>query len=246
LFATVDDWQVVNAGTMVTNNNLLSQIQLALGKIKLNPNESATEVDLRTPITLLENSNYLLQTTISGGNGVDFMLDENIISGVVESTNWANITTGLQFTTDADEPQNIRLRLDSGETLETFQITFQNPTNNQMSIKQDGSHKFGIEDSPLTIDGDTFIAEAMSFNKTAGRVDIDDSNGEPVGSTVIPGRIEGSGTLQLDGVNAPAVGDEFTLAGGAYAGDYIIQDIGETQSQGDYAKVSINFYKKIN
>lgn len=114
-----------------------------------------------------------------------------------------------------------------------------------MSVKNDGSHKFGIEDSPLTIDGDVFISEAMSFSKTANRVDIDDSNGEPIGSTVIPGRIEGSGTLQLDGVNAPAVGKEFTLTG-VYAGDYIIQDVSETQSQGDYSKVAINFYKKLN
>lgn len=116
-----------------------------------------------------------------------------------------------------------------------------------MAITSDGTHKFGIEYSPVTIDTKTYVLEAMSFNKTANRVDIDDSNGEPVGSTIVPGRIEGSGTLQLDGTDtAPARGDEFVLASGDNDGTYIIQDVSESQSQGDYAKVSINFYKKLN
>jgi hypothetical protein len=116
-----------------------------------------------------------------------------------------------------------------------------------MAITQDGTHKFGIEYSPITIDTKTYILEAMSFNSTANRVDIDDSNGEPVGSTIVPGRIEGSATLQITASDtAPARGEEFTLASGDNDGTYIIQDVSESQSQGDYAKVSINFYHKIN
>ena len=116
-----------------------------------------------------------------------------------------------------------------------------------MAVTQDGTHKFGIEYSPITIDTKTYIAEALSFNKTASRVDIDDSNGEPIGSTIIPGRIEGSATIQLEGSDtAPAVGDTFDLASGDFTGTYVIQDVSESQSQGDYTKVSINFYKQLN
>lgn len=116
-----------------------------------------------------------------------------------------------------------------------------------MAITSDGTHKFGIEYSPATIDSVAYVLEALSFNSTANRVDIDDSNGEPLGSTIVPGRIEGSATLQISGTDtAPARGEEMVLSGGDYDGTYILQDVSETQAQGDYTKVAINFYKKIN
>lgn len=116
-----------------------------------------------------------------------------------------------------------------------------------MAVTSDGTHKFGIEHSPITIDSKTYVAEALSFSRGASRVDIDDSNGEPIGSTIIPGRVEGSATIQLEGSDTtPNVGDTFNLASGDHAGDYLIQDVSETQSQGDYTKVSINFYKQLN
>lgn len=118
-----------------------------------------------------------------------------------------------------------------------------------MATTADGTHKFGIEYSPVTIDGTVYVLEALSFNSTANRVDIDDSNGEPLGSTIVPGRIEGSATLQIavSGTDtAPARGDEMVLSGGDNDGTYILQDVSETQSQGDYTKVAINFYQKIN
>ena len=116
-----------------------------------------------------------------------------------------------------------------------------------MAITKDGTHKFGIEYGLVTIDSKDYVVEALSFNKTASRVDIDDSNGEPLGSTIIPGRTEGSATLQIDGTDdAPSAGDEMTFSTGDYAGTFVIQDVSETQSQGDYTKVAINFYKKLN
>ena len=117
-----------------------------------------------------------------------------------------------------------------------------------MAITPDGTHAFGIEDSPVTIDSVTYIAESMSFNRTANRVDIDDSNGEPLGSTIVDGRIEGSASLQLATATEaiPARGQTMVLADGRNDGTYVIQDVSESQSQGDYAKVSINFYKKLN
>lgn len=117
-----------------------------------------------------------------------------------------------------------------------------------MAITQDGTHAFGIQDSPITIGAVTYVCEGMSFTRGSNRVDINDSNGEPLGSTIIPGRIEGSGSLQLAAANTaiPAVGSEFELAGGRNDGTYVITEIGEAQSQGDYVKISISYYKKVN
>lgn len=245
LLATLDNWLVVNTGTITENKDLLSQLALQNdGKIQLNETSSDANFEMRiTSVPFEENENYRITATLGSSDDINFMLDEEVVSNLVEAKTFNNITDGFSFRTDETEPSRIRIRLEADESLEFFQITKQA---NTMSIKSDGSHKFGIEDSPITIDGDTFVAEAMSFNKTGSRADIDDSNGLPLGSTIIPGRVEGSATLQLDGVNAPAVGDEFVLTGGHYAGTYIIQDIGETQSQGDYTKIAVNFYLKLN
>ena len=119
-----------------------------------------------------------------------------------------------------------------------------------MAITSDGTQKFGIEASPVTIDGNTYIAESLSFNFTATRADLQDSSGEPVGSTIIPGRVEISATLQLAADTTPAnlIGETMTIAVALsdYNGDYLIQDCSEAESQGDYSKLSINGYRKIN
>lgn len=117
-----------------------------------------------------------------------------------------------------------------------------------MAIIQDGQQAFGIESSPITIDGTAYVAESMSFNYSATRADLNDSNGEPIASTIVPGRIEGSATLQLATANTDPdlVGTEFTMSGTRTDGTYMITDSSEAQSQGDYVKVSVNFYKKIN
>jgi len=117
-----------------------------------------------------------------------------------------------------------------------------------MAIIKDGQQAFGIESSPITIGGVTYVAENMTFNYTATRADLNDSNGEPLASTVVPGRIEGSATLQLatETANPNLVGTEFTMTGTRTDGTYMITDPSEAQSQGDYVKVSVTFYKKIN
>lgn len=117
-----------------------------------------------------------------------------------------------------------------------------------MAITQDGTQSFGIQDSPVTIDAVTYICESMSFTHGASRADLNDSNGEPVGSVIVPSRIEGSGSLQLAAAATalPPLGAEMVLAGGRNAGTYLITEVGDAQSQGDFAKVSISFYKKIN
>lgn len=119
-----------------------------------------------------------------------------------------------------------------------------------MAITSDGTQYFGIEASPVTIDGNTYVAESLSFNFTASRVDLQDSNGEPAGSTIIPGRLEVSGTLQLAATTTPANvrGATMTIdvANSDYDGDFLIVDTTVAESQGEYAKLSFNCYRKIN
>lgn len=117
-----------------------------------------------------------------------------------------------------------------------------------MAIVQDGTHSFGIQDSPITIDSVVYVLESASFTNGSSRVDVNDSNGEPLGSVIIPSRVEGSATLQLAAAATvpPEIGDEFTLTGGRNPGVYLITEVGDSQSQGDFAKVNISFYLKTN
>ena len=115
-------------------------------------------------------------------------------------------------------------------------------------IIQDGSQAFGIEASPVTINGVTYVAENMNFNFTSTRADLNNSNGEPLATTIVKGRIEGSATLQLATSDASPdlVGQTFVLQGTRASGAYMITDSSEAQSQGDYVKVSVSFYRKLN
>jgi len=119
-----------------------------------------------------------------------------------------------------------------------------------MAITSDGTQSFGIEASPVTINSVTYVLEGLSINHTGTRADINDSNGEPLGSTIIPGRREISGTLQL-AVNSTASNvraKEMVLAtsDSDINGTYVITDCSGSYSQGDYVKVAINGYKKLN
>lgn len=117
-----------------------------------------------------------------------------------------------------------------------------------MAITSDGTQAFGLEDSPVTINSVTYILESATYTQTSTRADVNSSDGEPLGSTVIPGRIEGSATLQLATATTavPAIGQTFTIASGRNDGTYVLTDVGESQSQGEYVKVNISFYKQLN
>tara|TARA_R110000824_G_scaffold95520_4_gene229657 strand:- start:541 stop:900 length:360 start_codon:yes stop_codon:yes gene_type:complete len=119
-----------------------------------------------------------------------------------------------------------------------------------MAITSDGTQAFGIDQSPITISGVTFVAEGLSWNFTGSRAEVNDSNGEPLGQTIIPGRIEVSGTLQLaaDSTLLPTIGTTFTITStsGSTDGDYYIQDVSDAQSQGDYEKVTFTAVRKLN
>lgn len=107
-----------------------------------------------------------------------------------------------------------------------------------MAITQDGTQAFGI--SSASFDG--LIVESFNKTFTSNRVDIDDGNGEPIGSTTVPGRVEGTLTVQLGNGSVPSVGAEVT-----YGGDtYVVTEPALAETQADYQRVNLSVYKKIN
>lgn len=122
-----------------------------------------------------------------------------------------------------------------------------------MAITSDGTQSFGIQDSPVTINSIAYVVESMSFTYGSTRVDINDSNGEPLGSTIVPARVEGTATLQYStdsSVTAPnpSLGQVMVTnsTNGRNNANYVITEVGDAQSQGDYAKCSISFYEQVN
>ena len=122
-----------------------------------------------------------------------------------------------------------------------------------MAITSDGTQSFGIQDSPVTINSIAYVMEDATFTYAGNRVDINDSNGEALGSTIVPQRVEGSATLQYSTDSAvtapnPSLGHEMvtSVTNGRNNSTYVITEVGDAQTQGDYAKCSISFYEKVN
>lgn len=108
-----------------------------------------------------------------------------------------------------------------------------------MAVKSDGSQAFGI----TTVSFDSFIVESFSKSFTSNRVDLDNGDGEPIGSTTIPTREEVSLTVQVgSGNTTPTIGEEIT-----YASDTIIvTEVEVAETQADYSRLNISGYVKIN
>ena len=108
-----------------------------------------------------------------------------------------------------------------------------------MAIIQDGTELFGINDTEF----DGLIVESFSVTTPANRVDLDNGDGEPLGSTIVPQRQEASLTVQMgDADSPPAIGDTVTY--GAFSINVTGVDLNETQA--DYRRYSISGYVKIN
>ena len=106
------------------------------------------------------------------------------------------------------------------------------------SIIPDGLQEFGI--SVPTFDG--LIVENFTLTTPANRVDLDDGNGEPLGSTIIPQRKEVSFTVQVGaGGTPPALGN--ASAGGQ---NINITSVDLTETQADYQRFSVSGYVRIN
>tara|TARA_R100000329_G_scaffold33351_3_gene31107 strand:+ start:197 stop:550 length:354 start_codon:yes stop_codon:yes gene_type:complete len=117
-----------------------------------------------------------------------------------------------------------------------------------MAVTSDGTQSFGIEVSPVTINSVDYVAEDFNVTYAGNRVDINDSNGEPLGSTTVPQRVEFTATLQYATASTanPSIGQEMVLASGRNQATYVLTEVGDAQTQGDYAKCSISGYEKIN
>jgi len=108
-----------------------------------------------------------------------------------------------------------------------------------MAITQDGSQAFGI--STATFSG--FIVESFTETSTSNRVDLDDGNGEPIGSTTVPGRVEGTLTVQVgSGNTVPTIGAEITYG----SNTYITTEVAVNETQADYQRLNLSVYEKIN
>jgi hypothetical protein len=108
-----------------------------------------------------------------------------------------------------------------------------------MAVTQDGDQLFGIETASFK----SMIVESFSLSTPANRVDLDNGDGEPLGSTVVPQRQEASLTVQMGASEAPpAIGEEVTY--GTYS--IIVTGVDLTETQADYRRYSITGYNKIN
>ena len=110
-----------------------------------------------------------------------------------------------------------------------------------MAITSDGSQNFGIS-STIIISG--FTVESYSENQSSTRVDLNDSNGEPLGSTVIPSRVEVASTLVFNAAapTLPTIGQLIRLRNKIV----LITGVSKIEAQASYRRISITGYVKIN
>lgn len=109
---------------------------------------------------------------------------------------------------------------------------------------QDGTQAFGIPDSPVSINATTYILEDFNITEGSSRVEIRAPNGVPTGQVLIPEVITATATLQKASGTTPipARGSQFTFLGASW----IIQEVGDTYTQGQYQKVPVTLVMKIN
>jgi hypothetical protein len=107
-----------------------------------------------------------------------------------------------------------------------------------MAVTSDGAQKFGPQTSTIA----SMVVESLSVTNTAERVDLNDGDGEPAGSTVIPGRVEMTATLQLgDQTAAPAIGSTMSID----SDTFLVTESSVEETQADYVRVNVSGYKKI-
>ncbi len=102
--------------------------------------------------------------------------------------------------------------------------------------KQDGSQGFGFTDGKF----DGFIVESYSESTPANRVDLDDGNGKPIGSTVVPQRKEVSLTVQMGDASGSVAPPQIGEVVQGYDGNNIaITGVDVNETQADYVRMTI-------
>ena len=100
-----------------------------------------------------------------------------------------------------------------------------------MSITNTGGQDFGV----AAVGG--FITESVSITNGSETVELKDGDGLPVGLVIIPGLSTATATVQAgaSGV-APTVGADMDFGAGAF----VVTEVSENKSQGDYRRFTIN------
>jgi len=113
-----------------------------------------------------------------------------------------------------------------------------------MAVIQDGEQLFGIETKEITLaGGGQYVVESFSLTSPSNRVDLDNGDGEALGSTIVPQRQEASITIQVgDQTTSPVIGDTASYAGKTI----VISGIDRTENQADYRRFTLSGYVKIN
>ena len=106
--------------------------------------------------------------------------------------------------------------------------------------KKDGTQEFGL----TTGKASGFIVESYTETTPSNRVDLDDGNGKPIGSAVVPARVEVSLTLQYGDAsnNALAVGDTISYDGNTIG----VTSVECIEAQSDYVRMSVSGYALTN
>jgi len=106
--------------------------------------------------------------------------------------------------------------------------------------KKDGAQKFGFTSGKV----EGFIVESYSENTGANRVDLDDGNAKPIGSVVVPSRVEVSLTVQFgaDSNDMIEIGETITYDGNTIG----VTSAEVTEAQSDYVRMSLSGYVLTN
>lgn len=109
---------------------------------------------------------------------------------------------------------------------------------------QDGTQVFAIPDSPISINSVSYIAEAIQITHPGSVVEIKDEDGIPTGQVIIPENAALTATLQKasSSTTLPLPTNTFSLQGATW----ILTEVGDTYTQGQYSKANISARRKIN
>lgn len=113
-----------------------------------------------------------------------------------------------------------------------------------MAATQDGTQRFAIPNSPITINSVTYIAEDINVEEPSEIVDIEDDEGVPTGQVIIAKKKRLTCTLQMAASNTavPAVGQTFSFEGS----NYYVESAGKNEAQKQYAKIPLSAVVQIN
>lgn len=116
------------------------------------------------------------------------------------------------------------------------------------ALLNDGSIPYGSK--VFTINSVTYVAEDISIDDAAQKIDRKNEVGEPSGRVLVQDYVEGTATLQLASTSTapPTNGMTFTqdLQHTGTNQTWALLKISPTFKQDEAQKVNVSFYKKIN